>query len=169
MIVPDLIEPFVGWRVWRVKPVGRDLQLYSLYADNAWPQRTAASMEACAVTGERVPCAPEACNSRHACGIHASKTVELACAYLPERLQRRRFEPVPMLPTTGLVYGRVSLWGEVEEAELSYRGEWAYPLQIIVPASFRVAGIDAGEAGRILRDGYDVPVELSRYVDEVAA
>lgn len=169
MIVPDLIEPFIGWRVWRVIPMGADLALASLYADNQWPQQAAAGMTACEVTGDTVPCPPDECADRHACGIHASKTLELACSYLPDRLRRRRFEPIPMLPATGLVYGQVSLWGEVEEGELSYRAEWAYPSRIIVPVSLRVAGREASQAAYMLRDGYGVPVELSRYVDEVAA
>lgn len=169
MIVPDSITPFTGWRVWRVTPGhGYDLELRSLYNDDAWPVQQAAVMH-CDRRGA-TPCPPDECDERHQCGIHASKEQEGALRYLPERLRARRFEPVPVLQGTRLVFGLVHLWGEVEETTLSFRGQYAYPASIFMPVSFRLEGWTAVEAAATLEDAYGVQVSLVRYAtDQVAA
>lgn len=169
MNIPDLIEPLVGWRVWRVRPAGADLTLWSLYAPKEWPQHAATGMTPCDYSGATTPCPPEECDDRHSCGLHASKTFDGAMRYLPDRLRRRRFTPIHVMPATQLVYGQVAVWGEVEEAELSYRAQWAYPHRIIVPVGFMCAGQDAASAAQTLRDGYGVTVELARYAEELSA
>jgi hypothetical protein len=131
---PDLVEPIVGWRVWRVD---RRHRLCSALRDEAWqPHRAFAA----------------GCSSDHAapdprctCGIYAVRRPQDARLYLvgrnsPEAVHR--------------VLGRVALWGRVVEYERGWRAERAYPSRLWVPecpVGFQVAAA----LGR-----YGVPVEL---------
>src|SRR5919204_3947770 len=37
--IPDYVEPFEGWRVWRVSGDGCELQLLSVVQETVWPPR----------------------------------------------------------------------------------------------------------------------------------
>jgi hypothetical protein len=144
--LPDLVEPIVGWRVWRVDA---RLRLCSTLHDEVWlPGRPMAA--ACASAHH----APEDSCS---CGIYAVPTPHEAQVYLvgrnsPEAVHR--------------VLGQVALWGRVVEYTLGWRGELAYPTRLLIPACS-----DASEMATAL-ERYRVPVEVvpaSRSADVVTA
>lgn len=129
MQAPDRLEPLVGWRVWDVVELDGELRLCSLNFWTLWlPGRpaTAACRRALAdVDGAGLPphTAPRAgCT----CGIYAARTV----AQVLEHARRFRLG----VDAVHRVVGRVSLWGEVVEAERGWRGEHAYPQALFVPA-----------------------------------
>lgn len=163
---PDLIEPFVGWRVWRTR-VGVDrVWLRSMYFEQEWPGRRPAFADC---SEDRAHVAPETEGCK--CGLHAARTLAGASCYLPERLRGfRENEPVPTVATTNLVFGQVKLWGRVIEHDLGWRAQYAYPLRLYVPATYKGAeGLEARQARVLLADLYDVDVEIVRRADLVEA
>jgi hypothetical protein len=162
--IPDYVEPFEGWRVWRVSSNGCDLRLLSLVQHTVWPPREelAAGCLQRRVLARLHRARPhqapaEAC----ACGIYAT-TLDRLGSYLHEPADGR----------TRFVFGRVCLWGTVVECEQGWRAARAYPAEIIVPTSSRgarhpaaimasphapVAGVTAEELADALRH-YAVPV-----------
>ena len=147
MIVPDYVEPVVGWRVWYAVDGGLSTSLTSVVHRASWPRRTPL-VASC----RRLRTALWPFNrSRHdapaegcSCGIYAG-TVETLRIYLPEHFG---FRAVP-------VVGRVSLWGVVHEHELGWRASHAYPETLYVPTPHL-----GSRAEGILRElrGYGVPV-----------
>src|SRR5262249_15273706 len=100
------------------------------------------------------------------CGLYAVDRLERALVYLdraaygPEPLRNRLF---------CRVLGRVALWGSVLECEHGWRGSYAYPERLFVPATDpdgeAVPGVQ--EIALALTD-YGVPVELVQNATEAA-
>jgi len=107
--VPDLIEPIVGWRGWRL----HGDMLMGMHFPVIWePEKPLiADSSYCGINHE-IP--GENCM----CGIHATKDREgLRLNYLMG------------LPD---IYGTVSLWGRVAIHSRGYRAEFAYPKELWV-------------------------------------
>lgn len=151
--VPDYIEPFEAWRVWRIVRRGREYSLGSLVQRVLWPAGRVFTADCLRTRGpfslvrrrrpHEAPC-PE-CE----CGIYAA-TLDTAAQYLTDA------------PLGGVarVLGRVRLWGTVVECERGFRASHAYPSRMYLPA-------DAGDSWRISWEDvalglwrYGVPIEL---------
>lgn len=141
--VPDMIEPVVGYRSWKVLPTG---QLHACAQSVAWPLG-APIIATCAIGGKHtaVPAAP--CS----CGVYAAKSLHT----------------VPMPHAEAMAWGTVSLWGRVCEYSAGYRAQYAYPKDIIL-----VFGPHATYTVKQkqlilehLRSNYDVPVRMGTISD----
>jgi hypothetical protein len=158
--IPDYVEPFEGWRVWRASKDGSQLRLRSVVQETVWPPRAELAAECLRrrilprVRGRRRHGAPaEVC----ACGIYAT-TLDRLGSYLHARGDGRAH----------YVFGRVLLWGTVIECEQGWRGARAYPAEIIVPAPPRASAPaimapwgPAGASGEEIADAlscYAVPI-----------
>ena len=134
----DSVEPVVGWKVWSVEHDGANTRLRSALYGDVWLPGHAAEARC-----------PRPLRTTHAapfrtceCGIHAAKELGAWSHYLAVGDGRR-------------VFGRVALWGSLIEGEHGWRGEFAYPLALYVPA--RVPNAAAVALGLT---NYGVPVEL---------
>jgi hypothetical protein len=126
IVVPDYVEAFEGWRVWRLDGGSGELRLLSVLHETVWPPHRELLAECLGrhMLGRlwrrpRHEAPSEAC----ACGIYATSLDRLR-SYLQERSDRR----------IGSVFGRVRLWGTVVECEQGWRASRAYPAEILVPA-----------------------------------
>lgn len=178
MIVPDLIEPFVAWRVWDVTLTGDGLALESLFHSAHWTPGHVLKAT-CRFGCDEVPADVD--SLKHAelnywnipvnsmpCGIYAGKSLEQAVTYLPSCFR----DPAAVtMKRARAVIGKVALSGLVKEHEKGYRAEYAKPVALWVPVSFGFP-VDTWEgdperAARLLRDAYDIPVKLFRRVREL--
>jgi hypothetical protein len=149
---PDYLEPVVGWRVWNLLEVGSEVRLSSLVYGEAWPVRQ--ELSAVCRLGSRFAMSSRqrslprhgAPYARCSCGIHATRTLEQAAAYLEPSSEGRR-------PGAFRVLGRVLIWGSVVEAERGWRGSRAYPDRIYLPA-------EVSENWAFGLAAYGVPIEL---------
>jgi len=146
---PDYVEPFEGWRVWRVVRVDGAFRLASIVQNTVWPASAelTAGCERFRLFRRR--------RRRHdapdvdcECGIYAAVTLTQLRMYLADGLH-------------GLsrVLGQVALWGTVVECERGFRASRAYPARLFVPD-------DAGRPWRVSATevalglcAYGVPVE----------
>jgi hypothetical protein len=159
-LVPDSIDPVVGWRVWDVVALDGALRLCSLAFWSIWLPRCEATAT-CRRGWVENPgaLAPHTAPAEECtCGLYATRTVAHTLAY--SRGVSRRGD------TVHRVVGRVTMWGRVVEAEAGWRASHAYPAALYVPAGYRrrrrqVARptVPAEKVARGLRD-YGVPVEL---------
>jgi hypothetical protein len=131
MIVPDAIEPIVGWRYWNLNYAWR-LESLINGRDTPWrpgvrkeanccdellsalraslPPETVAELELKPEDADlfREHVAPhESCS----CGIYAAKDLDT----------------LRTVSGPGLIVGEVYLWGKVIPGELGYRAQYAYP------------------------------------------
>jgi hypothetical protein len=125
--IPDYVQPFDGWRVWRVSGDGSEVRLLSVVQETLWPPREELVAECLrrrilARFRRRRP-RHEPPAERCACGIYAT-TLDRLGTYLYGRGHFR----------TRYVFGRVRLWGTVIECEQGWRAARAYPAEILVPA-----------------------------------
>lgn len=157
--IPDAIEPVVAWRAWAVVPDG----LAALHNDAVW--RPGAATRATCARGHRAP--DPACS----CGLYAVRSARALTDYAFDL-------------ATGVVIGRVRLWGRIVEATAGYRAELGYPdalfalrplpeqerqeLELLyspvlfgrrVPLPERAARVDGEDRLRVL-DGFGVPVTV---------
>jgi hypothetical protein len=88
----------------------------------------------------------------HSCGIHAFKERRDAAAF-PAMWEARRFSPSSV--SRQCIVGQVSLWGRIVEHERGYRGEVAYPYELLLS---RAQAHFAAPLAR--RYGVDVLVDL---------
>jgi hypothetical protein len=144
---PDFVEPFEGWRVWKVVRSDGRCSLASVVKRTLWPPGEALAAE-CLGFGRlfaRLRRRPrhDAPELRCDCGIYAA-ALEGVGQYVAEA------------PCRGVarVLGKVALWGTVIECERGFRGSHAYPTRIYVPA-------DAGDPWRISWE--EVALDLCRY------
>jgi hypothetical protein len=105
---PDLIEPVVGYRQWRLY----DARLWSPFKDYAW--RRGVNAARCTLgAGHAEPAPGHEC----ACGLHAW------------------YRPCPRLgyATPDLVAGAVALWGDVELHPTGLRAQYAAIVALVLP------------------------------------
>lgn len=160
-----MTEPIVGWRRWKVDVA--DGLLLSVWKQILWPPGE--PMRARCVTTGLVQVAGRECKSAPqkacACGIYALKNldsigdVNVSYPHISDGI----------LPTQLDVYGRVSLWGRVILAERGYRGELAYPYDLVVqppradsPAWYEKGVELAQHAAHKLRSTYTVDVGVDQ-------
>jgi len=144
--VPDYVEQFVAWRVWRVVRRDGEYILGSIVKRTLWPAGEALAAEC--VGHQRLW--PRRRKQRHDapeaqcdCGIYAAP-LDRVGPYAAEAPFGR----------IARVLGEVALWGTVIECEYGYRASHAYPARIYVPA-------DAGDPWRLSWE--DVALGLWRY------
>jgi hypothetical protein len=131
VVIPDLIEPFLGWRCWGVE-LRRGVAWLVSHGDVEWPH-TGPLLAECHARGEHPPPA-KGCS----CGIYALADVEI---------------PYYSYDGDYQVFGKVALYGRVVKGTRGYRAEKARPLELCVAhKDFALA--------KPLRRAYDVPVRL---------
>jgi hypothetical protein len=119
MIVPDVIEPIVGWRYWTLFD-GRLASPFKFDEPwlprerkeakcrlNEWPSMFGGLLKSRNGAEKEHQAPLEGCG----CGIHAAKDLET----------------LHVLPIPGEVVGEVYLWGKVIHGEYAYRVQYAYP------------------------------------------
>jgi hypothetical protein len=130
--VPDSIEPVVGWRCWRVLDDRDGFVLASANHPTRWPPGLA--LEAGCQEGDHAPPA-----SGCGCGVYAARAPELVLRYFSPAVTRAAtiITPAILGYDTVLAVGLVSMWGKVVEADLGWRGRYAYPRELLVPAAVK--------------------------------
>jgi len=134
--VPDLIEPIVGWRVWRVSAGADGWQLESVVYGASWPvgrPHVARCQRAWSIlTLPRPAARHDAPALGCECGIHAATGTGALSPFMwdPPRHVGR-----PWLPRA---VGRVRLWGTVVAGPLGWRGSHAYPDDVWLVVDDRV-------------------------------
>jgi hypothetical protein len=114
MRAPDLAEPVIGYRQWRVC----DGALWSAYADDRWERGL--NVARCSVPGAGHPEAAPGHDCR--CGIHAW------------------YRPCPLLAspsTSAFVAGAVALWGELELHHDGMRAQFGMVVALVRPVLSR--------------------------------
>ena len=151
MIVPDLVQAVVGYRVWNVVR-GPVPLLASLNGHEEWAPGRAATASCFRRAGPldtalRPHDAPDpSCT----CGLYAAKSED----ELLDPLNAQLAALVHAAPQMQLVRGEVAMWGRVVEHERGWRGALAYPLRVVVPADFRsvLVAEDRSGARRLAAD-----------------
>jgi hypothetical protein len=166
---PDSIEPVVGWRCWRVIDTPDGFELASVNRTTRWPAGLA--LEAtCSVDASHGTPVPEC-----ACGIYAARAPDLVVGCFPPvvRSAATIIAPAVLGYDTVVAVGLVSLWGDVIEGALGWRGQYAYPRELFVPSAVRhyrrgrgkrFEVFDSDKLAAALRDLYAVPVSVTRTV-----
>lgn len=121
---PDFIAPFVGWKGLHANQSG---QLFSPQNrdDALWPP--GAAFEArCSAHPEHQPPDP-----RCSCGVYAVKSFEA--------LERAGYNWAAEYHDADrgdclAVVAEIKLWGRIRRGTIGYKGEFAYPLRVYVPA-----------------------------------
>jgi hypothetical protein len=163
VVVPDAVEPVVGWRCWRVADEPDGLVLLSAHHSLRWAPGWPA--EASCASLHESPAG--GCG----CGLYAARAPELAVAYLPTHIKEtlRARQPDILGYDVVMAIGRVSLWGRVVEAEWGWRAERGYPTELYLPARVthyrrrgrRVSILDAEALAASLAELYVVPVRVT--------
>lgn len=163
--IPDLVEPLLGWRVWRVwTPLaGTDSFpiLSSVILDTPWTPRRKVTAEHSQDLGAKCHGLLEPGCS---CGVYAFKDVEEAFAYLVKVRDRL------LSMSVEVSLGTVSLWGRVNECERGYKAQFGYPHHVYVPvrlsrlmpkitSSF---GIPIGVYSSTTEEEISIPVSFGR-------
>jgi hypothetical protein len=159
----------VGWRCWRVIDTGDDFVLESANRTTRWPASVALEAS-CSVDHPHTIPAPEC-----ACGIYAARTPELVLGYFPPVVRRAATIIAPAILGYDKVVavGLVSLWGDVIEGALGWRGQYAYPRELFVPSAVRhyrrgqgrrFEVFDSDDLAGALRAMYAVPAHVTRSV-----
>ncbi|MEJ2006795.1 MAG: hypothetical protein P8Z30_01345 [Acidobacteriota bacterium] len=120
--IPDLVEPLLGWRVWRVwtPATGSDCcpVFSSVILDTPWAPRRRVSAEHSFDLG---PSCRGLLESDCSCGLYAFKDPVEALGYLIKVRDRL------LGMSVDVSFGTVSLWGTVVECERGYKAQYAYP------------------------------------------
>lgn len=113
------IEPFVGWRCWRMQRGGKNTPWLSgvTYGTYEWPVKEDAHAT-CMVTGENHHRAEDVPVKHHACGFYGYSTYE--------HLQDGSFLG-PVSLTRGMVIG----WGKTWVHEKGWRAKYARPIAFL--------------------------------------
>lgn len=115
--VSESREVIVGYRLWEIRPAGRQAFLESVTTRTVWP--VGEPCEAHMLTQHIIIGWPS--------GIHAFKTAHTRSEYE---------ENYGIKDTTApIAFGKVALWGRVVEHAHGYRAQYAYPLSLVVLAS----------------------------------
>jgi hypothetical protein len=150
-VAPDLVEPIVGWRIWRITRNRGEARLSSYFYRSEWPVleplRAQCSAPRMMWTRER------RCHLAPApycvCGVHGAHWQLFAAEIKRSHLARK--------PRFAL--GEVALWGTVVEAERGWRAEFAYPRRLFVPLRKRGGPFEDFKLALEL-GAYGVDVEL---------
>lgn len=158
--VPDLIEPILGWRCWKI---GSDGLLHALHGGGrhialggpgpVWEPRKAVVAS---------------CNSEHwmsdaltrqARGEqmtpHIAPMPNCSCGFYAARLLRNT-----QAPYDGFAYGLVALWGRVEEHASGWRAQYAYPVNLTIIADGEWGKTRAKQVLATIRKAYGVPTRI---------
>lgn len=133
-LAPDLTEPLVGWRAWKVD--GNTLRPVAHDRGEGW-------LPGVAMEAKCYSCSP-APSERCSCGLYAA-----------DELGGIQY-------SSGLIaYGQVALWGKVVQHSHGYRAQFGYPLWIKLRGrhSSEKAGLRAHAAR--LAEAYGVTVEIA--------
>lgn len=126
------IDPHIGWRAFDLIESYEQPLLVSPFAPGPrtpWPHRQKV----------RAVCLHDALERRTCCcGINAFET--------RKQLRKRGYDQLPII-------AEVALWGEVHSYDLGHRGQWAYPLRLLIDER-RVTPQQAEQ----LADAYGIPV-----------
>jgi hypothetical protein len=150
-VAPDYIEPFLGWRIWRLQATDDGHRLTSWVQDATWEPGRALEASCQSPKHSEVkhecPCGP----GEHPmeCGIYSVTNIEVLRDYLSYPAWIK-----PAFPRA-IVFGLAKSWGRVVEYEHGYRAQYSYPSRLWV----LVEGVTAGLDPRGL-DAYGVPVDL---------
>lgn len=154
--VPDLAEPIMGWRAWRVCASDHYIRegqthLESPDQNTRWP--ASAPLQAQWCTHHQTETDRAGCH----CGINAYRT-------------REQMEASMYTLSHGTVWGRVALWGEVREYEGGYRAEFAQIAELFISRHLldhsQFWGFETERVAQILSTEYGVPCHI---VDAVEA
>jgi hypothetical protein len=129
MIVPELIEPIIGYRAWLYTEAG----LRSLVKPDVWPVRQ--RMEATCVHGHDVP------DAGCTCGIWALRN-----PYDPLLVLRETFSRWPLHP---VVIGSVKLWGLVGSGPRGFRAQYAYPGELCLVGGRQTFDLPSAQQRRL--------------------
>jgi hypothetical protein len=164
-VVPDAIEPVVGWRVWRVRDTGRAFELTSANRPTAW-----APGEIFAASCDRDAAHPTPALDC-TCGIYASRQPATAVELLPPYIRAVSSIIAPSILgyDTVMAVGLVALWGEIVVCDWGWRAQYAYPRELFVPSSVKHYRRDAGSVeifdssglAEILGGTYGVPARVA--------
>lgn len=128
--LPDLIEPVVGWRTWRIwRPLSASYAcptFSSVILDTPWTPRREITAEHSFDLGAKCRGLLESACS---CGIYAFRDPAEAFGYsigVRDRLPCMAAE---------VAVGTVGLWGRVIECERGFKAQFAYPRHIYLPAT----------------------------------
>lgn len=151
IVVPDSIEPLIGWRAWRVDRFG---SLLSRTCEVAWPGGSKLVASCNASGGHDTP------QVNCSCGIYSVKTLEGAIRYVSDG----------NWGSSDVAIGKIKVWGRVVQATKGYRSEFAYPIEVYLlrptGKDNDLAPGDARIAERIQRR-YDVPAIASLDLDDL--
>jgi hypothetical protein len=136
----DSVPPAEGWKIWRVDKDDGRVRLRSVLYGSLWVPGRPAVADCKRLRRARHEAPSRTCE----CGIHAAKELLEWSHYLRVGSGER-------------VFGRVLVWGSLVEGEHGWRGAFAYPASIVVPAAVE----DADSVAEGLRV-YGVPVETVR-------
>lgn len=130
-LIPDFIEPLVGWRVWKVwRPSAKSEScpgLTGIILNTPWsPRRKISADHNFDLAAKCRGLLESGCS----CGVYAFREPDDAFCYAMK--VRDRLLGI----TNEVALGEVSLWGRVIECERGYRAQYAYPRHIYLPASF---------------------------------
>lgn len=132
---PDYIEPLRAYRAWEL----RDMRLVSL---NGVPWEAGQAMVAkCEYDSSHV--SPEV---ECTCGIYAGKNLEHLCEI--SYAQRG-------------IHGEVDLWGVVQECELGFRAQYAYPRYFVVPPWVLLGNFREAEARLAVLTGFNIDLYVA--------
>ena len=162
-VAPDLVEPIVGWRIWRFAE-GEETSLHSLSRRGAWLPRRAAAALCFALPPTDVETRSHRAPAYDcSCGIWAWREEGDARRYLQSLI---RLPLIHSAPVMNPILGPVALWGNIVEHERGYRAAFAYPIRLLVPVYFRtliperdqrrVRRVRAPEAAQLLQRLYGV-------------
>ncbi len=134
-LVPDMIEPIVGWRTWNAQGYKNQTLLGSLVWNEIWQPgrvmqaecvRQARSLEGCCCGKYFLSQIPLGCT----CGIYAHRTYQQLLAARPNDKEFYRYP----LWSSAIIHGEVNLWGRVIQGKKGYRAQYAYPKKLFVHA-----------------------------------
>lgn len=135
-VVPDSIEPFVGFRAWEV----RNLSLFSVTpmskAAAIWP--VGKRMEA--LCNHKTSTNHEPPEQNCSCGIYAARTFD----HLAEQRYQEFMAEGPVV-----IAGTVWLWGKVIQASHGFRAQYAYPKRLWIPHYFWKEGREVAKEYKV--------------------
>jgi hypothetical protein len=116
------VEAFQAWKAWRVVEVDGVLLLESITYRCRWIPRQE-MVASCHNKSTQTDIGPHLTpNIRHGCGIYSVKEKEDAYQWFKWPSEQDT-----------VVYGRVSIWGNIFKFTKGYISEFAYPSYLIVP------------------------------------